>query len=90
MKTRNCHARSKQKAKQLRMKRMQTQKLIKDGFDIMANNPDHPKAKAAQRAMQMKLNGMAFDSIQQNKYSIVPVPNQRQRRKLRRQQPHGK
>lgn len=88
MKTRNCHARTKSKRKQLRLKNLKFKMLVNSFRHI--ENPDHPKARAAMKAFHQSLQQKEFEATLRLKYSAVPVPNQRQKRKLRRQQPHGR
>lgn len=90
MKQKNCHARSKQKRKQLRLKNQRLRILrVKSERMMEAGNEEQvPRSGIVEVAINRRKQ--EYSKYRHDAYSPPRVSNQRQRRKLRRQQPHGK
>lgn len=83
MKQKNCHARSKQKRKALRMKSIRMKTIINRAEKMVNSNKDDNVPISVMMAVEMKRNRQLFDNVQRQKRSgYYNLPNQRQRRKL--------
>lgn len=86
----NCHARSKQKRKQLRAKNQRIKILIRDTIKMIKSGQADEAPRSGMNALRLKDISASYESARRAMRTAPRMPNQRQKRKLARQQPHGK
>lgn len=90
MKKAQCHARSKQKRQQLRLKNFRVKQLIKYAVESIAKGEENPKRSAGEIALNLKMATSNFETARRMSRMAPVGLNQRQKRKIQRQQPHGR
>jgi len=86
----NCHARSKQKRKQLRAKNQRIKILVRDTIKLLRSGQEDQVVASGMAALKLKDISQSYASARRAMRTAPQMPNQRQRRKLHRQQPHGR